>query len=57
MNISANSEIYDKLQKDLSTDPNDNYKILSDVLEKAKIYTFLKNIRNLISKNTGKKVG
>ena len=32
----ANSEIYDKLQKDLSTDPNDNYKILSGVLEKAK---------------------
>ena len=32
----ANSEIYDKLRKDLSTDPNDNYKILSEVLEKAK---------------------
>ena len=31
-----NSEIYDKLRKDLSTDPNDNYKILSEVLEKAK---------------------
>ena len=32
----ANSEIYDKLRKDLSTDPNDNYKFLSEVLEKAK---------------------
>ena len=32
----ANSEIYDKLRKDLSTDPNDNHKILSEVLEKAK---------------------
>ena len=32
----ANSGIYDKLQKDLSTDPNDDYKILSEFLEKAK---------------------
>ena len=30
------SGIYDKLQKDLSTDPNDNYKFLSEFLEKAK---------------------
>ena len=32
----ANSGIYDKLQKDLSTDPNDKYKILSEFLDKAK---------------------
>ena len=31
----ANSEIYDKLQKVLSSDPNDNYKILLEALETA----------------------
>ena len=53
----ANSEIYDKLQKDLSTDPNDNYKILLKVLKKAKNIHLPKNIRNLIIENTEKKVG
>ena len=48
----ANSEIYDKLRKDLSTNPNDNYKILSRFKKKPKIYTFIKNIRKLICENT-----
>ena len=53
----ANSEIYDKLQKDLFTDPNYNYKILLEFLEKAKDIHLPKKLRNLISENTGKKFG
>ena len=32
----VDAEIYEKLQRDLSTDPNVNYKILSSLLEMAK---------------------
>ena len=51
----ANSEIYEKLQKDLSTDPNDNYKILTEVLEKAKNIHLLKNYKKVNKQKNGKK--
>ena len=53
----ADAKIYEKLQKDLSADPNANYKILSHLLEIAKNCIFPKRLRNLTSVSTEKKFG
>ena len=53
----ANSEIYDKLRKDLSTNPNDNYKILSEVQEKAKNIHLHKKYKKINMRKHVKKVG
>ena len=44
-----------KLQKDLSADPNTNYKILTRLLEIAKKCIFPKRLRNLTCVSTEKK--
>ena len=43
----ANAEIYARLQKDLTDDPNTNYKILSQILKIAKNRHILKKIKRV----------
>ena len=51
----VDAEIYGKLQRDLSTDPNVNYEILSSLLEMAKLTRIPK--RNILLVSTEKKFG
>ena len=53
----ANTDLYNKLNQDLNTDPNYNYDILSAELQAAKNCTFQEKLENLTSANIRKKNG
>ena len=53
----AHAEIFTKLKKDLTDDPNTNYEMLSQILEWPKINIFRKRLKSLTNGNTEKKVG
>ena len=53
----ANATIYDKLDKDLFANPNDNYDVMSKILQNAKNLHMPKKLKSLINANIGKKGG
>ena len=50
-----NSDVYNKLDKHMSADPNSNFNILSKILNTAKLGTYLNRLRSLTNVNTRKK--
>ena len=53
----AHAEIYTKLKKDLTDDPNTNYEMLSQILEMTKNKHIPKRLKSLTNGNTEKKDG
>ena len=53
----ANTDLYNKLNQDLNTDPNYNYDIFSSELQVLRICTFPEKLENLTGANTRKKHG
>ena len=53
----VHAEIYEKLQRELSTAPNVNYEILSNLFEMAKTTHIPRRTKNVISVSTEKKFG
>ena len=53
----ANTDLYNKLNQDLNTDPNYNYDILSAELQAAKNLHIPRKFKNLTGANTRKKNG